>query len=327
MLSLFAGPDASGPSATLLPAFDLQGHRGARGLAPENSIPGFEKTLAVGVTTLEMDTVMTADGRVAVYHDLTLHPERTRGPDGQWLAEEQPRPVLFELGSGALAAYDIGRLKPESETAERFPGQQGADGVRIPLLADVLARAEALSGGTVRYNIETKISPERPALSPAPRRFAEALVAAIRAAGVTERATVQSFDWRTLQAVQALEPALPTVYLTAEQRWLDNVRRGREGESPWTAGFDVDDYDGSIPRLIRAAGGAVWSPFYRDLRPADLQEARRLGLRVVVWTVNEPADMASLIDLGVDGIITDYPDRLRAVMEAKEMPLPPRFGG
>ena len=327
VLSLFAGPDNAGTSAMALPAFDLQGHRGARGLAPENSIPGFERALAVGVTTLEMDSVMTADGTVVVYHDLALHPDRTRGADGRWLSEEEPQPVLFELEGAALAGYDIGRLKPESKTAERFPEQQGVDAVRIPPLTDVLTRAEALSNGTIRYNIETKISPEKPALSPTPQRFAEALVAVIRSAGVVDRATVQSFDWRTLQAVQELEPTIPTVYLTAEQRWLDNVQRGRGGDSPWTAGLDVDDYDGSIPRLIQAAGGAVWSPFYRDLRPAELREARRLGLRVVVWTVNEPADMASLIDLGVDGIITDYPDRLRAVMEAKEMPLPPAFGG
>lgn len=327
LLSLFAGPDTEGTSARGLPAFDLQGHRGARGLAPENSLPAFEKALAVGVTTLEMDGVMTADGTVVVYHDLRLHPERTRRSDGRWLSEEEPRPALFALESVALAGFDIGRLKPESETAQRFPEQQGADAVRIPTLAAVFARAEALSAGTIRYNIETKISPEKPELSPTPKRFAEVLVAAIRDAGVVGRTSVQSFDWRTLQAVQALEPTIPTVYLTAEQRWLDNLQRGRDGTSPWTAGLDVDIYDGSVPRLIQAAGGVVWSPYYRDLRPAELLEARRLGLRVVVWTVNEPSDMASLIDLGVDGIITDYPDRLRSVMEDKGMALPPAFGG
>ena len=155
--------------------------------------------------------------------------------------------------------------------------------------------------------------------------MAEALVALLTTAGVSERATIQSFDWRSLRKVQEIAPTLPTVYLTAEQSWLDNQERGRPGTSPWTAGFDVDAYDGSVPRTVKAAGGAVWSPYYRDLREADVREAHSLGLRVVPWTVNEPAEMHSLIALGVDGLIGDYPDRLRVVLAERGMPLPPAF--
>ena len=136
---------------------------------------------------------------------------------------------------------------------------------------------------------------------------------------------VQSFDWRGLQAFQALAPGVPTVYLSAEARWLDNLERGRPGVSPWTAGFDIDDRNGSAPAAIRAAGGAVWSPYFRNLGDAELQEAQALGLKVVVWTVNDPTEMAALIERGVDGIITDYPDRLRRVMAEKGLALPPAF--
>lgn len=308
------------------PGFDLQGHRGARGLMPENTLPAFEAALALGVTTLELDTVVTADGVVVVHHDRRLAPERTRGAAGTWIAEANP-PAIFGLTAADLAAYDIGRAKPGSRYLKRWPAQASLDGVRIPTLAAVLTRAEALSGGTVRYNIETKIAPDAPAESPEPEAFAAALVAVLREAGVADRAAVQSFDWRTLQAVQRLAPEIDTVYLTAEQDWLDTLRRGEAVPSPWLGGLEIDWKQATLPQAIHRAGGAVWSPYYRDLHEADLREAQRLGLRVVVWTVNDAADMASLIDLGVDGLITDYPDRAREVMVEKGLPLPSAFPG
>lgn len=303
--------------------FDVQGHRGARGLAPENSLPGFAKALEIGVHTLELDTVMTADGVVVVLHDPVLDPERTRGPGGAWLDGEE-RAVL-RMTRAELRDFDIGRLKPGSRAAERFPEQQGQDGVVIPALAEVIAQAEAQSGGEVRYNIETKISPEHPELSPDPVSFADALIAVLREAGVMERATVQSFDWRTLQRVQVAAPEIATAYLTVEERWMDTVQRDVAGLSPWMAGYDLEDSEGLLPVLVRQAGGDVWSPYYRDLREVDLRDAHRVGLRVVVWTVNDPDDMASLIELGVDGIITDYPDRLKAVLGDFGLPDPPAY--
>ena len=322
-VAVFPG-DRSGERGALPPAFDAQGHRGARGLYPENTWPAFQAALAIGVTTLEMDVGMSADGAVVVHHDRRLNPARTRGPEGDWIAE--PAPSLFSLTAAELAVYDVGRAHSESKVAERSPDQTGLEDVRIPTLAEVVDRAERESGGIVRYNIEIKTSPLAPEETAASEVIADALVAILRTAGVTERATVQSFDWRSLKRVQEIAPDILTAYLTAEQVWLDNLERGRPGVSPWTAGLDIDDHDGSIARAIQAAGGALWSPYFRDLQPVDLAEAQRLGLKVVVWTVNDPADMASLIELGIDGIITDYPDRLRAVMAEKGLPLPPAFG-
>jgi glycerophosphoryl diester phosphodiesterase len=313
-------------NASEVEAFDLQGHRGTRGLMPENTLPAFETALALGLTTLELDTVMTADGVVVVHHDRRLSPPRTRDAAGAWIAADDP-PAIRSLTEAELAAYDIGSARPGSRIAERYPDQARLDGLRIPALAEVLARAEALSGGTIRYNIETKISPKAPEESPDPQTFAVALIAVLKEAGVTERAAVQSFDWRTLQLVQKEAPEIATVYLTAEQDWLDNLGRGDPTPSPWLGGLDVDWAELTLPQAIYRAGGAVWSPYYRDLTEADLKEAQKLGLRVVVWTVDDPADMASLIDLGVDGIITDYPDRARKVMAEKGLALPPAFAG
>jgi len=322
-VTLLTEPRSEPPAVATLPAFDLQGHRGARGLYPENSLPGFEAALALGVTTLEMDLAVTRDGVVVVHHDRRLDPARTRGPDGAWLAE--PAPAISELRRAELAGYDIGRARPGSKVAERFPDQRGLDGVAIPTLAEVIALAEARSGGTMRYNLEIKTSPLAPGETLAPEAFAKALARALEAAGAEGRVLVQSFDWRGLAAFQELALGVPTVYLSAEARWLDNLERGRPGTSPWTAGLDIDGFGGSAPKAVQAAGGAVWSPYFRGLREAELREAHNLGLKVVVWTVNQPADMASLIELGVDGIITDYPDRLRRVMAKRNLPLPPAF--
>lgn len=303
----------SAPAQVL--ALDLQGHRGARGLYPENSLAAFEAAVELGVTTLELDVGLTRDGILVVHHDRRLNPERARGPDGNWIEPGTATPTIAELTLEALQAYDIGRARPGSKTVRRFPDQTAVDGQRIPALSEVIARAEAGSGSTIRYNIETKISPEFPDETAPPIAFADALTRLLRHSGIAARSVIQSFDWRTLRRVQATAPEIATSYLTAERDWLDNLARGRSGPSEWSAGFDLDDYGGSVPRAIQAAGGRIWSPYFRDLRPGDLEEAHRLDLAVVVWTVNEPGDMAKLIDAGVDGIISDYPDRLRGVAE------------
>jgi len=296
--------------------FDVQGHRGARGLAPENTLPAFEKALALGVTTLELDVGVTRDGVVVVGHDPTLNPDITRGPDGKWL--EKRGPAMHDLTYAELSRYDVGRAKPGSNYSGRYPAQVAVDGTRIPRLSEVFDLAKRSGKSGVRFNIETKLSPNAPAETLAPEPFARALIAEIRSAGLQSRATIQSFDWRTLQIVQREAPEIATVYLTAQQRFLDNVCTGPMagtpttspadcGESPWTAGFQLRTH-GSVPKLVAAAGGRIWSPAYQDVDEARVKEAHALGLRVVTWTVNDPIQIRRMIDLGVDGIISDRPD-------------------
>ena len=301
-------------------AFDAQGHRGARGLLPENSLPGFARAMEIGVHTLELDVGVTAAGQLVVSHDQRLSPAITRDATGTWLAK--PTPTINSLTLAALRTYDIGRIDPNSRYAKRFPEQTGLDGVRIPTLRQVIKLADGASGKTIRYNIETKVRPDRPDETLAPDAFADRLVDFIKKAGIIDRVDIQSFDWRTLRRVQEIAPGLPTVYLS-DQPWLDNIRSSRSGGSLWTAGLDIDDAGGSVPRLVKAAGGAVWSPDHLELDGEQLKLAHSLGLKVIVWTVNDEARMSALIELGVDGIITDYPDRLREVMKARGLPLPP----
>jgi glycerophosphoryl diester phosphodiesterase len=301
-------------------AFDLQGHRGARGLAPENTLAAFEVALAIGVTTLELDLAMTRDDVLVVSHDRRLNPDLTRNADGQFLQREGP--AIRSLALAEVQRYDVGRLKPGSAYAANFPGQKTADGARIPALAELFDLVKSSGAAHVRFNIETKVTPTSGAETPDPDIFAAAVARAIRAAGVADRAAVQSFDWRTLVAMKRVAPEIERVCLTAEALNFDTIQRGAPGPSPWLAGLDVDDFAGSVPRLVQAAGCGVWSPLYRNAKPDDVAAAKALGLKVIPWTVNERPEMERLIALGVDGIITDYPDRLRAVMAEKNLPLP-----
>ena len=288
-------------------ATEIQGHRGARGLLPENTIPAFERAIELGVDVLEFDLGMTRDGVPVVHHDRALDPDRTRDATGAWLAP--PGPFLNTLDLAELSEFDVGRAAPGSKVAERFPEQVPRDGTGIPTLAEVLALGRRPGAGAIRFNIETKVTPLAPEETVEPEEFARAVVAVLRAEEMIGRADLQSFDWRVLHEARKLAPDLSTVCLTAEQRWLDNVLRGRPGPSPWTAELDIAAFDGSVPRLVNAAGCGTWSPYYRDLTERTLAEAHALGLRVVVWTVNNADDMRALARLGVDGIITDYPDR------------------
>lgn len=301
-------------------ALDLQGHRGARGLAPENTLPAFARALSIGVTTLELDCAITRDGVVVVSHDSTLNPDITRGPDGQWL-QDAGQPIRG-LTYDELQRYDVGRIKPGSAYEKRFPQQQAADGARMPRLADVFALARKAANDRVRFNVETKISPLHPERTVSPELFARALIAAIRGEKMERRVTIQSFDWRTLAVVQKEAPEIATAYLTAQQDFMDNIQAGRRA-SAWTAGLRLNDFGGSIPRMVKAAGGAVWSPYSGESTREQVKEAQALGLKVVVWTPNDDAGMRRMIEMGVDGIISDYPDLLRQVAGEMGIVLPP----
>ena len=300
-------------------ALDLQGHRGARGLAPENTLQGFAHALGIGVTTLELDIAITQDGVLVISHDPALNPDLSRGPDGRFL--EARGPLIRDLTFEQLSRYDVGRLKPGSEYASRHPQQQPADGARIPALAALFALVKKSGNTRVRFAIETKLTPLAPQETWAPAPFARALIAAIRDAGVASRSTILSFDWRTLAVVQQEAPEIGTVYLSAQQPWLDNIGAGRAEGSAWTAGVQHQDH-GSVPQMIKAAGGRIWSCFFGDLDAAKVREAHRLGLQVLAWTVNEPAQIARMLDLGVDGIVSDRPDRVREEMKRRGLALP-----
>ncbi len=309
-------------SASTAAAVEIQGHRGTRGLAPENTLPAFATALTLGVDNIEIDLQMTKDGHLVICHDPVLKSSIARGPDGKWVVD--PGPAILQMTLDEARRYDVGRLNPDTKYGQTYPEQKAVDGTRLPTFDEFIALVrKSGAGDRLRFNIEMKLDPREPQLAPPLEQYAEATVKAIRAAGIADRSTVISFNWATTAAVTKLAPEIATGLITFESSSAnENIQRGRPGASPWLNGHDVDAYD-SVPQMVKAAGGKVWVPYWRNVTPALVKEAHDLGLKVNVWTVNDKPTMEKMIDLGVDGITTDYPDRLRAVMQARGLPLPP----
>jgi glycerophosphoryl diester phosphodiesterase len=299
-------------------AFDIEAHRGGRALFPENTLQSFANALSMGVDTLELDIGVTQDGAIVVSHERGLNPDLARNSDGVYVA--LPGIPFVQLRLEDVKKYDVGQIRPGSAYAAQFPDQHAVPGTPIPTLIEVLDLVRKSGDRHVRLNIETKIDPNHPKESPDPQRFVTLLLDLLSAQKSSDLVMVQSFDWRTLQLVQKLAPAIPTVYLTQQKGSDATISLDKASE--WTAGFNPAEYGKSLPRTIKAAGGAIWSPYFGDVDPDLISESHRLGLSVVVWTVNKPADIADMIDMGVDGIISDRPDMLRKVAGEKGISLP-----
>ncbi|MGX1165912.1 glycerophosphoryl diester phosphodiesterase [Bradyrhizobium sp. USDA 372] len=299
-------------------AFDLEAHRGGRALLPENTLPAFAHSLTMGVDTLELDVGVTADGEVIVSHERGLNPDLARRPDGTYIAP--PGTPFVKLRLDEVRTYDVGQIRPESAYSRQFPDQRALPVTRIPTLRELFALVRKSGNTQVRLNIETKIDPNHPDETLDPQAFVAKLLGVIETEGFSDRVMIQSFDWRTLLLVQQQAPKIPTVYLTLQRGSAPTVALDKA--TSWTAGFSPADHGGSLPRTIKAAGGAIWSPNFGDVTAALVSEAHAQGLRVVVWTVNKREDMARMIEIGVDGIISDRPDLLRQLAGEKGIALP-----
>jgi glycerophosphoryl diester phosphodiesterase len=277
--------------------FEIQGHRGARGLFPENTVEGFRAVIGLGVQIVELDIGVTSDGVPVVFHDVALSPDIVREPSGAWITT--PTPIL-RLSRAQLSKYDVGRLRPQSDYAARYPDQSPHDGARIPALADVFAITVPAG---VRVDAELKTLPSAPGLTVSPDAMAESVLAVAALAGATGLLDVRSFDWRGLRATAARDPGIPLTFLTSPQTSADpDLWWGRS-------------MDGSLPRTIAAERPAsTWAPELGSFDRAAIDEAHALGLRVVPWTVNAPDAMRRMIEWGADGFCTDRPDTAFAVI-------------
>lgn len=278
--------------------FDIQGHRGARGLFPENTLEGFQAAAALGVRCFELDVGVTRDGVPVVHHDPALNPDTTRGPDGAWLAGTGP--LLRDMPYADLARYDVGRLQPGTPYAALYGSQSPQDGARIPALETVLR----LCAG-VRFNIELKLLPAEPCLTAAPEDMVERVLRAADDAGAADRVTIQSFDWRAPRHARRLRPRMPCGWLTM----AESVR-----DAPlWRGIPEASCRIGDIPDAVAAEGGGTWTPHHSSLTPDLLARAHLLGLLVIPWTVNDPEAMRRFMGWGADGLISDWPDRVLAI--------------
>jgi glycerophosphoryl diester phosphodiesterase len=269
---------------------DIQGHRGARALFPENTLEGFRAAAALGVDAFELDVAMTADSVVVVSHDPALNPDITRDASGAWLTARGP--TIHALTRAALSGYDVGRIRPGSPLSLQFPDQTPNDCARIPTLTDVLTALPR-----ARFTIEVKTHPAHPDWTATPAALADATLSVIDAAGAASRIVMESFDWRVQRHVRKIRPDIRLAWLTRSETVRDAAL--------W---WDAAHTTASVPARVAAEGGPIWAPDHTDLTEIQIREAHALGLLVLPWTVNQPEDISRLIAWGVDGLISDRPD-------------------
>ncbi|WP_052690599.1 glycerophosphodiester phosphodiesterase family protein [Pseudarthrobacter chlorophenolicus] len=300
-------------------SFDLQSHRGGRGEWTEESLAAFSNSLKLGVTTLELDTHLTKDGKIIVWHDDTIQANKCADT-----APATAGDLEFPYVGDRVAELTLAQVKTLDCGYTQLPGypeQEVIEGNRIAELRDVYRLAEEFNAKKVRFNVETKVEDGQPG-GVGMVALTKAVVAEVLASGAADRTTIQSFDWSSLNLTKELAPELTLVALSSGNAWM---QVGKPGAAPVLGGIDIDDYDGSLAKAAAAQGYDVISPTFNSVTPEMIAEAHELGVPVIPWTVNKRADMARLMDLGVDGIITDYPTRLRTLMEERGLKLPKAY--
>lgn len=280
------------------------GHRGARGIMPENTMEGFVFTLACGVRLLEFDVVMTRDNVPVITHNHSLTRSIVRDQEGNWLREE---PKISDLDWADLAQLDVGGLDDHSAYGQRFPDQAFLYGARIPQLRDLCSLVAEPGNEDVHLMLEIKSDPEKMKDAGARVAIATAVVEEVRALGLSDRTLMHSFDWNLLAECKLIAPEMPTSFLT---QLPQNAADAGE-DSANSACPDLTAAGVSVPDLVAQAGGALWCPYYLDVTARAVARARELGLRVAVWTVNEVDEIDQMIGFGVDAIVSDYPGRVQ----------------
>ncbi len=321
-------------------SFDLQAHRGGLGLVVENTLPAFANALELGVSTLELDVQITADGFAVVTHDRDPNPAKCVDtapafPGDPMFPYVPPATYIRDLTLAQVRTIDCG-----SKQQPDHPEQRTAPGARMPVLSEVFDLVRRYRADGVRLNIETKVEAAAPEQTAPRERFVRVVADEIHRAGIGPQVTIQSFDWGSLMRMREVAPELPLVALTDGQK---SLRVGEPGPSPWLGGIDIDDYPGSPQEKFVAAAtsfgaevvspvhgdpqdGTVTEPGYQAFTTAELvRAAHRNGMRVIPWTIDDSATMAALLDLGVDGLITNRPDVLRNVLSERGYPLPPSY--
>lgn len=267
----------------------VHGHRGSRGTMPENTIPAFEAALIAGVDVLELDLVVTKDNVLVVSHDPKVKPGRCLDAEGKKIKVAVP---IIELTIAELKKYDCGSLLNPS-----FPKQVAVPGTPMPTLDQVFTMVEKSGqelARRVEFNIETKIFPSEPELTPSPTEFAKLVAESVQRRGMVQRVIVQSFDIRTLKEIKKIAPDIRISQLTSSN--LLNI----------------------VPSL-KAADVDIWSPNYRWITPETVKEAHAAGFKVVPWTINTEKEWGIAIKNGADAIITDYPTALIEYLKTKKL--------
>ncbi len=286
----------------------IYGHRGARGELPENTLKSFKYLFENDISAYETDIVLSKDLVPVIHHDFRLNPALTKDSEGNWITNDDIK--IYDLTYEQLSKFTIGSINKKSKYGRKFDSQTNLPKQEIPKLSDLLELTSRNILDGLLINLEIKSTPIENNLTPPPDLMAKLVIDEVNKSQLKDNVIYSSFDWRILREIKTLDPKIPRAYLTSK-------RRGKiYDKSPWLDLMPVYDKDNlGIPRLVKKLGGNAWHPKHTDIKREDVRLSHEEGLPVNVWTVNEEHEMLKMIDYGIDGIITDYPIRLKRLCE------------
>ena len=286
----------------------LLGHRGARGILPENTLPSLAKPFEFGAHGIEFDLQLSKDNELVIYHDLRLKPNLTRDPSGKWIKKNGP--AIRSLTFNQLRQYKLGRINKKTAYGLKFRKQHVLHDQSIPTLAELVEFLDKKNLNHALLNIEIKHSPLQPEICPRPSTLAKKVVQEIHRLKINKRCVVSCFNWAVIQAVREIDSSLQTGCLTVIDPMDDTISPRKGKASPWNAGLDIRDFNHVVPSMVAEFGPEYWIPYYKNLNKKSIDQAHSNNLKVFTWTVNHATTMKKLMEWGIDGIITDYPDKL-----------------
>lgn len=308
--------------------FDLEAHHGGRDVRPENTLYSYAYAIELGATSIECDMQLTKDGQIVMSHNPILNSDITRDENGNYIENNKYDIRLMTVDE--LKKFDVGVMDPNCGEYYDLHGKtQFTYDAKIPTLEELMQLIQSYGDKNIVLNIETKSYPDPASAgyknNADPKKFVEVFNNIVKKYDMEDRVVLQSFDWQTLIEMKKLNPNISTSALWQEQpswgRDSESLRRYEKKKSPWLGGLDIKDYQGNPVKAAHAIGADIISPYYTEISKQDVDEAHSLGMKVVPWTVNNEKDMNMLLDMGVDGIISDKPWLLKQVLEKRNIKL------
>ena len=308
--------------------FDLEAHRGGRDVRPENTLYSYAYAIELGATSIECDMQLTKDGQIVMSHNPILNSDITRDENGNYIENNKYDIRLMTVDE--LKKFDVGVMDPNCGEYYDLHGKtQFTYDAKIPTLEELMQLIQSYGDKNIVLNIETKSYPDPASAgyknNADPKKFVEVFNNIVKKYDMEDRVVLQSFDWQTLIEMKKLNPNISTSALWQKQpswgRDSESLRRYEKKKSPWLGGLDIKDYEGNPVKAAHAIGADIISPYYTEISKQDVDEAHSLGMKVVPWTVNNEKDMNMLLDMGVDGIISDKPWLLKQVLEKRNIKL------
>jgi len=294
----------------------IYGHRGARGDLPENTLESFKYLFDNAINAYETDILISKDLVPVITHDFRLDPSLTKDKEGNWIKDEDIK--IFDLTYDEISKFDVGSLNKLTRYGRRFVNQRSLENQKIPKLSELLELSSKNVLQNLLINLEIKSTPDEKNLTPDPKDLVQIVLNEINNSNLKDKIIISSFDWRILREDKKQSPEIPRAYLTFQQEKGMKIKKTIYSKSPWIDHIPLTIvYD--LPKIIKELGGSAWHPYYKDINKKAVKDAHDNNLPVNVWTVNDEDDMLKMIEYGVDGIMTDYPLRLKNLCEKRSI--------